>query len=196
MEEDKKENLDKKDKKKNKSKKKQKLYYTILISVLVLAILGVAGTVFFKLNNKDNEEEKPNEDELAYTELIKKITATEEIEKIEMETGSTSLKVKLKDVEKEKDAVVPNIQAFIELVQEEVRNGKEIELIQKPQSMFIIVLDKIFGFLPILMMGVLVVAVFYLQGFGDKGKIYGGEEDNDTGITFDDVAGLDEEKKN
>ena len=36
--------------------------------------------------------------------------------------------------------------------------------------------------------------IFQLQGLGDKGKVYGENEDNTTNVKFADVAGLDEEK--
>ncbi len=41
-----------------------------------------------------------------------------------MTVGSTSIKVKLKDIEEEKGAIVPNTQAFIELIQEKNFTGK------------------------------------------------------------------------
>ena len=36
--------------------------------------------------------------------------------------------------------------------------------------------------------------IFQMQGLGDKGKVYGENEDNTTNVKFADVAGLDEEK--
>ena len=53
-----------------------------------------------------NEKDKEDENTLAYTELIKQISYGN-IEKIEMTTGSTSIKVKVKNAEEEKKAVVP-----------------------------------------------------------------------------------------
>mgnify|MGYP007070002676 CR=1 FL=1 len=49
------------------------------------------------------------------------------IEKIEMTVGSTNVKVKMKGQEEEKKAIVPNIEAFIELVQEKVADGNDIQ---------------------------------------------------------------------
>ncbi len=37
--------------------------------------------------------------------------------------------------------------------------------------------------------------IFQMQGLGDKGKVYGENEDNTTNVKFADVAGLDEEKE-
>ena len=81
---------------KDKPKDKNKLYYSILAAVaIILVIVGV-----LLLNNKDFT--KKEDMELAYTELIKKIDS-KEVEKIEMTVGSTTVKVKLKNVEEEKN---------------------------------------------------------------------------------------------
>ena len=40
----------------------------------------------------------------------------------------------------------------------------------------------------------LMIMIFQMQGLGDKGKVYGGDEENSTDVKFKDVAGLDEEK--
>ena len=53
-----------------------------------------------------------------------------------MTVGSTSVKVKLKGDEEgnEKKTIVPNTQAFIELIQEKTLKGNQIELVQKKQN--------------------------------------------------------------
>ena len=177
-----------KDNNEKKRKNKDKLYYAI-IAVLVIAIIVVTALIIVLKPSKEEIEEKT----IAYTDLIKMINSGE-IEKIEMTVGSTSLKVKQKDVEEEKSSIVPNTQAFMELVQNETLNGNEIELIQNNQSILVRVFDTIFSLIPTIMIVILFILIFKMQGLGDKGKIYGGEENEDTGVTFKDVAGLDEEK--
>ena len=103
------------------------------------------------------------------------------------------VKVKIKDVEKEKKAIVPNTQAFIELIQEKVENGNNIELIQKQPNIFLRLSSNMFSVLPTLMLAILIILMFKMQGLGDKGKVYDSETTKSK-ITFDDVAGLDEEK--
>ncbi|MBQ3144981.1 MAG: ATP-dependent zinc metalloprotease FtsH [Clostridia bacterium] len=172
---------------KDKPKDKNKLYYSILAIVsIALVIIGVL--VFNNQNATDKEEL-----DLAYTELIKKID-NKEVEKIEMTVGSTSVKVKLKGVEEEKQAIVPSTQAFIELVQEQVKNGNEIELIQNPVSVFLRISETLVAFLPTIIMVLLFVMIFKMQGLGDKGKVYDATSSENTHTTFSDVAGLDEEK--
>ncbi len=170
----------------DKPKNNNKIYIFI---TAIMAIAIVVCAVFLLIPKGD----KKDETQLAYTELIKLISE-KKIEKIEMTVGSTSLKVKLKEEEKEKNSIVPSTQAFIELVQEEVKNGNEIELIQNKPNVFLTILDVFVSLLPTIMIVALFIVIIKMQGLGDKGKIYGGEEKNDTGITFDDVAGLDEEK--
>ena len=172
----------------NKNKDKlNKILIGILIAILIIAI-GIMGYFLFFYEKKDTEDTK-----LAYTDLIKQV-ADGEIEKIEMTVGSTSIKVKQKNVEEEKTAIVPNTQAFIELIQEKVAEGNNIELIQNPQNMFIIVSEKLLALLPTLMIVALFILLFKMQGLGDKGKVYDQDATKEK-IKFDDVAGLDEEKQ-
>ena len=168
-------------------KKKNKNTKYIFIAIIILAIATVGLTIYM-LNSKGENDDK----ELAYTDLIREITEGS-IEKIEMTVGSTSIKVKVKDVEEEKKSIVPNTQAFIELVQNKVAEGNNIELIQKQPNIFIKISENLFSILPTLMLLALIVLMFKMQGLGDKGKVYDSETTKSR-ITFDDVAGLDEEK--
>ena len=85
-------NEENENKKQNKEKSKNSVYYIIAISVLLIAIIVVA---VFMLNS--NKEEKKDENVIAYTELIKQIDEGI-VEEVEMTVGSTSIKVKLKDM--------------------------------------------------------------------------------------------------
>lgn len=174
---------------KDKPKNKNKIYYTILSIVAVICIAVIIGVLLFTNNKNENKEEI----ELAYTELIKKID-NKEVEKIEMTVGSTSVKVKLKDEEKEKTTIVPSTQAFIELVQEEAKNGNEFELIQNPTNILVKISETLLSLLPTIMIVILFVLIFKMQGLGDKGKVYDADKSENTHTTFKDVAGLDEEK--
>ena len=175
---------------KDKQKNKDKFYKNILIIFTIICIVIIIGVFIFVKNNKDNNEE---EKDLAYTELIKKIDE-KQVEKIEMTVGSTTVKVKLKDLEKEKTAIVPSTQAFIELVQEQVKEGSEIELIQNPTSVLLRIGETILSLLPTIIIVSLFIMIFKMQGLGDKGKVYDAESSQNTHTTFKDVAGLDEEK--
>ena len=175
-------NTNKEEKNKNK-----KLLLSLLVLVLLIALITVGIVYFTKI--KGEEDDKT----LAYTDLIKEMSYGN-IEKIEMTTGSTQVKVKMKNEEEEKTAIVPDTEAFIELVQTKVAEGNEIELIQKPRSFFAQLPSLIISFLPTAIMLALFIMIFKMQGLGEKGKVYD-DTQRKTKVKFDDVAGLDEEKE-
>ena len=114
------------DKNKNGKNNNKLLISSIILGIVVIFLAGIA--IYFTMNNQDKDDKT-----LAYTDLIKEMSYGN-IEKIEMTVGSTSVKVKMKNEDEEKKAVVPNTEAFIGLVQQKVAEGNEIELIQKPKS--------------------------------------------------------------
>lgn len=171
---------------KNKKNQNQQKKYWILGSILV-AVIVIACVVLGIFLSKNQKQ-----DDIPYTELIGFINEGK-VEKIEMTTGSTTLKVKMQGEEEERKAIVPNVQVFMELVQNKVQEGNSIELIQKPVNAVKQVASAIFAYLPTIMIVALFILIIKMQGLGDKGKVYTGEE-NRTDITFDDVAGLEEEK--
>ena len=178
--------MNKNDNKEKDKKEDKKIWLLVALTIILLALVIAMG-VFF-IQNKQKEEKN----ELAYTDLIKELSYGN-IEKIEMKTGSTTVKVKMKNVEEEKTTIVPNTESFIELVQTKVAEGNEIELVQKPRSFMSQLPSMIITFLPTAIMVALFIMIFKMQGLGEKGKIYDDTE-RKTKIRFDDVAGLEEEK--
>lgn len=169
---------------KDQNKQKEKKLYIVLGILLVLSL----ALLVFVLNNN-----KKDENNLAYTELIKKMIEEKSVEKIEMTVGSTTLKVKLKNQEEEEKTIIPSTQAFIELLQEQAKEGNYIELEQKPGSAWVAIAGRIFSLLPTILLIVLFVVLLKMQGLGDKSKTYDAQSQK-TGTTFKDVAGLEEEK--
>ena len=164
---------------------KNKVYWIILI-VLIVVLSAVIAVQFIT---------KAEKDDLSYTDLIAKIS-NNEVEKIEMTVGSTTIKVSLKeDPEKKHSVIIPSTQAFVELIQNEYQENPNFELEQKQQNFMVTAVSTLFSMLPTLLLIVLIIMIFKMQGLGDKGKVYGEESDNKTNVTFDDVAGLDEEKQ-
>ena len=178
--------MDGKKQQENKNKL-SKILLGILIIILLVVLSVISYFIFFK--DKDKAETK----EIAYTELIKKISDGE-IEKVEMTVGSTTAKIKQKNIEDEKTVILPNTQAFIELIQEKVSEGNNIELIQNPENIVLKISEKLFALLPTIMILVMFILIFKLQGLGEKGKVYDAETTKEK-VKFDDVAGLDEEKQ-
>ena len=174
------------DKQKNNNKNTKKQY--ILLGVFIVLMLVLSTVLYYIMNGNGKIDDK----EISYTELIKEIDEGN-IEKVEMTVGSTSAKVKLKDVEEEKTAIIPSTQAFIELIQQKIEDGNEFEFIQKPTNVFVKISTTLFSLLPTLLLVALIILFFKMQGLGDKGKVYDSETTKSK-IKFDDVAGLDEEK--
>ena len=214
--------------KKKKDKKNKSIVYGI---IMILAIVICSIIVIMQLLDANNKKDNV----LSYTDLIKQIS-NQNVEKVEMVTGSTSVKVTLKnrieedsdeeqeteqnqdnliskigemfgqvkidnkdhseervDPELQKTSIVPNTQAFIELIQKKVEEGNEIELVQKNKSFISQIPSYMLSFLPTAIMLALFIMVFKMQGLGDKGEVYN-ETERKTKVKFEDVAGLDEEK--
>ena len=170
----------------NEKNEKNKLWIGLTILILVLVIISALAIWL------SQEKKEEDENTLAYTDLIKEISYGN-VEKVEMTTGSTTVKVKMRNVEEEKTSIVPNTESFIDLIQTKVAEGNEIELIQKPRSIWIQIPTIILNLLPTIIMLALFIMIFKLQGLGEKGKVYE-ETERKTKVTFDDVAGLEEEK--
>lgn len=176
-----------KNKENNNEKKNKKSMLLIGLSILFVIVIALVSIFWVKNISKKDENT------LAYTDLIKELSYGN-IEKVEMTTGSTTVKVKLKDVEEEKTSIVPETESFMNLVQSKVAEGNELELIQKPKSILAQIPSMIMSILPTAIMLALFIMIFKMQGLGEKGKVYDDTE-RKTKIKFDDVAGLDEEKE-
>ena len=185
-----KENNDNSRKEREKNEKRKKL----LLGTLIIILIAILATiVIYSFVKQDKDEGKLKENEIGYTDLIKQIDDGN-IEKVKMTVGSTSVKVTLKGEDKPKNCIVPNTQAFIELIQEKVQEGNDINLIQEKANVFLSIFNNLFSFLPTILMAILFILVLQMEGLGDNGKVYDAEE-QDVKTTFDDVAGLDEEKQ-
>ena len=77
---------------------------------------------------------------------------------------------------------------------EDLLGRGEIHLEQKKQNAFLTIFENLFTLLPTILLVILFIMLFKLQGLGDKGKVYDAETTKSK-ITFNDVAGLDEEKQ-
>lgn len=176
---------------KNQKKPKDNKFKKVLYAIIpILLALIVVFTLIIIQNNQQNDEL-----EVSYTQLIQDIDAGK-IEEIEMTVGSTSVKLKYKDEEEKKHAIVPSTQAFVELIQEKMQDeneGNNVQLTQKPRNAILSFSEGFVSILPTLILIILVILIFQMQGLGDKGKVYDPDVSQDK-ISFKDVAGLDEEK--
>lgn len=173
----------------NKDKNKKILLY-ILISILSVVLIA---SIIYGIIKDNKDKDVVKEDEITYTDLIKQIDEGN-VEKVRMTVGSTTVKVNIKGEEKPKTSIIPSTQAFVELVQNKKLEGNNIELVQVKPNFLLALGDKIFTILPTALMAILFVILIKMQGLDGKGKFYDATEE-DVKTTFDDVAGLDEEKQ-
>ena len=157
----------KEDKKKEENKKLD-IIKLVILTILLVALIVVSIVLIVKRQTNDDEQD---DKVLAYTELVKEIQ-NKNVEKIEMTVGSTTLKVKLKDEEEEKKAIIPNTQVFMELIQSQTLEGNEIKLEQKTRSVISQIPSYFFSILPTAIMVALFIMIYKMQGLGDKGQVY------------------------
>ena len=115
--------------------------------LIVFAIIAVAAATVFSYFYTEN---KNKEMEVAYTDLIKQID-NKEINEIEMTSGNSTAKVKYKGKEDKKDiklVSIPDKEAFTELVQEKVKEGNDIKLIQKQTNILVKMSSTLVQFIP------------------------------------------------
>ena len=179
-------------KKDNEKKSKKALEKILNIVLILLIILIFIGFVYY-IKNQDEINKKIDENTLTYDQLLTEIQ-NNNIEEIEMTVGSTTLKIKEKDSEEKKKAIIPNTQVFMELIQNKILEEHNIVLNQKKPSILSQIPSYIVSMLPTIIMVILFIMIFKMQGLGDKGEVYDDTE-RKTKVSFDDIAGLDEEKE-
>jgi len=183
------------DKNSNGNKNDDKKIYLVLFPILIILIIA-SFLLYSYFENK-------SDDTMEYTELLTSIQK-KEVEEIKMETGSTKLTVIMKGEGDEKDRTeTTNLQSlqvvssFMEWVNDKI-DKKEVDLkinITTPNA-FVSGIGNIVAYIPTILLVVLIVMVFKMQGLGgDSGKVYGaGDDSKKSKVKFDDVAGLEEEK--
>ncbi len=143
----------------------------------------------------DNSDTK-----MSYSDLLMKIESGE-VTEMEIASDGKKALVTLKGNNSQKEVNIPNIQSFMDYAQEGLASGS-FQLTEKSQSFAITLLSLLSPF------GILIIfLVFWFlfmnnqQGgnktmsFGkSKARIAGGPTDKNR-VTFDDVAGVDEEKE-
>ena len=167
--------------------------------IKTLAMWLIIGIIFVVLLTSilDNDSTK-----LAYSELVEKIEAGE-VSEIELSSDGTTAEVKLKDENFAKQVNIPSIDNLMDNLQESMSAGT-VTVIEDSESiwMFILSLLTPFGILIIfLIFWFLFMSGSQGNGGGSKTMSFGKSRarmmnptDKDK-VTFDDVAGVDEEKE-
>ena len=168
--------------------------------IKTLATWLIIGTIFVVVISSimDNSNSK-----MAYSELLMNITA-EKVENIEIEANGKVAEVKLKEDKMIKKVNIPDMSSFIEYSEEYVK-ADSFTLEEQSESMLSVILGLLTPF------GLLIIFLIFWfaimngsQGGGaaggksmsfgkSKAKMMTSADRNK--ITFDDVAGVDEEKE-
>lgn len=165
--------------------------------IKTLAMWLIIGVIFIVLLTSviDNSNTK-----MKYSELISKIE-TGEVKDIEIAADKTKATITLKDDKIPKEVYIPDIESFMNYANEGLKAGN-FTLIEKPQSIWITILSLLSP------VGLLIIfAIFWLlfmnsnvqngnksMSFGkSKARLINGTEK--VQVTFEDVAGVDEEKE-
>ena len=165
-------------------------------SLKTLGIWLIIGIIFIVLittilGNVDNK--------LSYSELLTKVESGE-VQEIKINSSGTNADVKLKNDNLVKEVNIPSIDSLMNSLQEPMKAGT-IEVKEESESIFMMILSLLTPF------GILIIFFIFwfllmnnnqggskTMSFGkSKAKVMNGLDHNR--VTFDDVAGVDEEKE-
>ena len=167
--------------------------------IKTLAMWLIIGIIFVVLLTSilDNDNSK-----LAYSELLGKIEAGE-VSEIELAADGTTATVKLKDENFEKQVNIPSIDNLMDNLQESMTAGS-IKVTEASESIWVFILSLLTPF------GILIIFLIFWflfmsgaqgNGGGNKTMSFGKSRarmmnpTDKNKVTFDDVAGVDEEKE-
>lgn len=167
-------------------------------SLKTLAVWLIIGVILIVLISSilDNANTK-----LSYSELIAKIEA-DAVESIELEADGSAAIVKLKNDNVEKTVNIPSVDNLMQNLEETMKAGT-VKVTEKSESVFMIFLTFL---TPVGIVIIFLLFWFFIMSSGNaqngnktmtfgksKARILNPNDKNR--VTFDDVAGVDEEKE-
>ena len=165
--------------------------------IKTLAMWLIIGIIFLVVLSSivDNSNSK-----MKYSELISSMEAGE-VESVELSAGGTSATVQLTTDKTPKEVNIPSIDSFITYAEEYLKSDA-ISLEEKSQSMFITIISL---FTPFGLLIIFLIFWFFMMNGNNQGgartMTFGKSKarlvnaTDKTRVTFDDVAGVDEEKE-
>ena len=160
----------------------------LIIGVILIILIN---SIFDSSNNK-----------LAYSELVGKIESGE-VKEIVISSDGTTAEVKLKNENLVKQVNIPSMDSLMETLQESMKNGT-VKVSEKSESLFMVILGLLTPF------GILIIFFIFWFLFINSGNQANGSgktmsfgksrakmvnPTDKNRVTFDDVAGVDEEKE-
>ena len=164
--------------------------------IKTLAMWLIIGIIFLVVVTTlvDNSGKK-----MSYSELINRINNAE-VQEIELSADGGKAYVLLKDSSISKEVNIPSIDSFMEYVQARLETG-EITLTEKSQSIFITILSLFSPFAILIIFLIFWLLIMNNGQSGNKTMSFGKsrarlmQTADKNRITFEDVAGVDEEKE-
>ena len=159
--------------------------------IIGIILIVVISSILEKTNMK-----------IAYSELISKIEVVE-VEEIELESDGTSAQVKLKNDSIKKVVNIPSVSNLMDNLEDSMKTGS-VKVTEKSESVWMIFLTFL---TPIGIILIFLVFWFFIMSGanagagGTKTMTFGKSKarmlnpNDKTKVTFDDVAGVDEEKE-
>src|SRR5574344_1594318 len=161
--------------KNNKKDDDNKVAYTQLIKAVndgkIKKIEMTVGSTTVKLIYKTDEELKYSKSSKEAADAIKEFdnnianmnneTSTA-LATTKNETAQNTISTEEVKDEDKKISIVPNTQAFIELIQDKIKDGSDVELIQNQKNFAVTALQGLVSFLPTLIMVALIVVLFQI----------------------------------
>ena len=160
----------------------------LIIGVILIILIN---SIFDSSNNK-----------LAYSELVGKIESGE-VKEIVISSDGTTAEVKLKNENLVKQVNIPSMDNLMDTLQESMKNGT-VKVSEKSESLFMVILGLLTPF------GILIIFFIFWFLFMNSGNQANGSgktmsfgksrakmvnPTDKNRVTFDDVAGVDEEKE-
>ena len=165
--------------------------------IKTLAMWLIIGVIVIVLLSSIMEN---SSSKMTYSELVTNIT-NKEVESIKISSTGSTASVKLKNSKSEKEVSIPSLDSFMSYTEEYLKTG-DFTLDEEKESVWIVILNLITPF------GLLIIFFifwFMMMGGNNQGAtknmtfgksrvrlVNAGEKNR---ITFDDVAGVDEEKE-
>ena len=165
--------------------------------IKTLAMWLIIGVIVIVLLSSIMEN---NNSKMTYSELVTNIT-NKEVESIKISSTGSTASVKLKNSKSEKEVSIPSLDSFMSYTEEYLKTG-DFTLDEEKESVWIVILNLITPF------GLLIIFFifwFMMMGGNNQGAtknmtfgksrarlVNAGEKNR---VTFDDVAGVDEEKE-
>ena len=170
--------------------KKRSFFRSIVSYIILIAVIVITIQYMGEATSK----------QITYTELLNKIVAGE-VKEIEISYDKESAEVVYKNDTVKRTVDIPDMSAFMQSIEENIKNS-EVDVKISEESGLTIFISILPTFVTVVLLVVMLVIMLQQSGAGSgramsfgRSKAKLSDPNSDKKITFDDVAGLTEEKE-